>query len=359
MCNIAGYVGNKRAAPILIDLLRRQQWYDGCVCTGIATIHEGKLYTAKVVGDVDTFLRETDGINFPGTIGIAHSRPGGDCAEHAHPFVDNSGKLAYVANGTFSCTNNDEYIEISRQLMHGYFNKGHNITSAIDGDPNSMFSLPNGKVYHGTDSYAHHMGELVDNGMNLCQAMAEAFSTRPNGFVGVAIHADDPTTIAIGKMNCPMTVGLKGDETYIATTQFGFPEDIEFDTVFATPVNTVCAATAGELKVTKYKINNLKVESITADIFNKAYDLTENYLKGKKDNPVNLWDLEKLYNSEWKPIWQEPYIDSKFANPDGPILKPYPELSYQVLWAMQKEGKLRKVLGERSGKYPMWHFYLD
>ena len=37
------------------------------------------------------------------------------------------------------------------------------------------------------------------------------------------------------------------------------------------------------------------MERITADIYKNAYDLTEAYLKGQKDDPKNLWDLEKMY----------------------------------------------------------------
>ena len=41
MCNIAGYVGNKPAAPILLEMLRNQEGLAGGYYTGIATRHEG------------------------------------------------------------------------------------------------------------------------------------------------------------------------------------------------------------------------------------------------------------------------------------------------------------------------------
>ncbi len=75
MCNIAGYSGSKQAAPILLEMLRRQQPYDGDMSTGVATIYEGKLYSKKIVGDVDEFLRTIDLSELPGTIGIVHTRP--------------------------------------------------------------------------------------------------------------------------------------------------------------------------------------------------------------------------------------------------------------------------------------------
>ena len=100
MCVIAGYAGNKPAAPILVDMLRKQQFFDGSLSTGIATIHEGKLYWKKVLGDVDEFLKQVDLSELPGTIGIAHSRPDNNYVEFAHPYVSNNGKVAVVSNGT-------------------------------------------------------------------------------------------------------------------------------------------------------------------------------------------------------------------------------------------------------------------
>ena len=56
MCNIAGYVGTKPAAPILIEMMRREEGWDAGFYTGIATVSGGKLYTDKVVGDLDHLL---------------------------------------------------------------------------------------------------------------------------------------------------------------------------------------------------------------------------------------------------------------------------------------------------------------
>ena len=43
MCNISGYIGNQQAAPILIEMLRKQEGFCGGYYTGIVTYHEGKL----------------------------------------------------------------------------------------------------------------------------------------------------------------------------------------------------------------------------------------------------------------------------------------------------------------------------
>jgi len=96
MCNIAGYTGSKQAAPILIEMIKRQEKLDGGLSTGIATIHNGKIYTAKVTGDADELIKSTDAMNFPGTVGIIHSRPDNNYVEYAHPFISADKTCALV-----------------------------------------------------------------------------------------------------------------------------------------------------------------------------------------------------------------------------------------------------------------------
>ena len=47
MCNIAGYVGSKQAAPVLLEMLKKQEGFDSGFYTGIATIHEGKFFMPR------------------------------------------------------------------------------------------------------------------------------------------------------------------------------------------------------------------------------------------------------------------------------------------------------------------------
>ena len=88
MCTIAGYVGNRCAAPILIEMLKKEEGVDSGFYTGIATIHEGKIHYRKLVGDVKQLLEKTDAASLPGTIGFIHSRtPGNPWDFWAHPFT--------------------------------------------------------------------------------------------------------------------------------------------------------------------------------------------------------------------------------------------------------------------------------
>ena len=103
MCNIAGYVGNRDAAPILIEMMRREEGFAGGYYTGLATLDCGVIHHRKLTGNLSDLLAKTDSESLPGKIGIIHSRSksgGGDA--FAHPFCnfrDNEATLAYVANG--------------------------------------------------------------------------------------------------------------------------------------------------------------------------------------------------------------------------------------------------------------------
>ena len=45
MCNIAGYVGSRRAAPIIMEMLRREEGFAGGYYSGLATMCEGKIFS--------------------------------------------------------------------------------------------------------------------------------------------------------------------------------------------------------------------------------------------------------------------------------------------------------------------------
>ena len=100
MCNIAGYVGSRQAAPILVEMMKKQEGWDAGYYTGLATIDGGHLHMDKVVGDTAQLLKETQVLTFPGNIGIMHGRSrSAGSREWSHPFLGTGGKIAYVANG--------------------------------------------------------------------------------------------------------------------------------------------------------------------------------------------------------------------------------------------------------------------
>lgn len=354
MCNIAGYTGNRRAAPILIEMLKREQYFDGGVCTGIATIHEGKLYHAKVVGNVDELLKQTDAINFPGTVGIAHSRPGGTLASQAHPFVDADEKLALVLNGTLRGAGVPEFFEHSRDIMQAFLDRGIPIRSAIDRNGKHL-TLSNGLSYHDTEPYALMAGDNYKKGMPLDKALGEAIDELPADIVTLAIHVNEPGTIAVGRITRPMSIGVGDGETFLATTAIAFPENVKLRAVTYAPPATVCKATPGAFEITPHALKNVAVEDITPDKYHKAYTRLESLLIGMKDNPLSLYHFYSY--TAWRDIWSRPFVECKYVK-EGDLLKPTADLTYRILYSFYKEGRLRGVLKEKDGMN-LIHMWLE
>ena len=100
MCGIIGYIGAKKATPILINGLLRLE-YRGYDSAGISTVEQNGLSIMKDKGRVKN-LYDLDGINnLTGTIGIAHTRwatHGKPSKENSHPHLDNSNSFAVVHN---------------------------------------------------------------------------------------------------------------------------------------------------------------------------------------------------------------------------------------------------------------------
>ena len=101
MCGIVGYIGTKKACPILIAGLTRLE-YRGYDSAGISTIENNGLSIMKDKGRVSN-LSSLKGIDdLEGTIGIAHTRwatHGKPSRENSHPHQDNSKSFSVVHNG--------------------------------------------------------------------------------------------------------------------------------------------------------------------------------------------------------------------------------------------------------------------
>jgi glucosamine--fructose-6-phosphate aminotransferase (isomerizing) len=127
MCGIIGYVGNKKAAPILLEGLRLLAYrgYDSC---GIATSTTDELHVKKDVGEVEKVDAKLDFSQMPGFLGIAHSRwasVGRVTKANAHPHLDCKKGIAVVHNGTIT-----NYPKLKKMLER----KGHVLISETDSE---------------------------------------------------------------------------------------------------------------------------------------------------------------------------------------------------------------------------------
>ena len=101
MCGIIGYIGERDAAPILLDGLRRME-YRGYDSAGVGTVEGASLFVKKGTGRVDDIHRKLNFLDLTGRAGIGHTRwatHGGVTRENAHPQTSCNHEVAVVHNG--------------------------------------------------------------------------------------------------------------------------------------------------------------------------------------------------------------------------------------------------------------------
>jgi len=349
MCIIAGYAGNKPAAPILIEMLKKAEYIDGGLSTGIATIHEGKLYMRKVLGDVDTLLRETDALSLPGATGIIHSRTGNNYLSHAHPQLSSDGKLATVDNGTMNPVFCEEFAALSNRIMDEFKAKGIEIKSEVD-EPLGYKVLSNGHGYHETELWPLYIGERVKKSTaealrdGVAEATREILSILPADIIIASVHALVPDTITLGTVTRPMSVGIGDGECFMCTAALALPEYVQKRPVVFIPPTTVARVTPSGVNILSTSIEGTNVEQIDFRTARLVREDMEKRLKVGEENAISIYDLP--FYTEWNEFWHKPLIDCKFKNDNTTFpLKPFASLIYEGLWSFHKEGRLRYKVG--------------
>ena len=324
MCNIAGYVGNRAAAPILLEMMRRQEGLCGGYYTGLATIHEGKIYYAKLTGDVEQLTALTDAASLPGSIGIIHSRSqsgGGD--RWAHPFVhETQGGIreAYVANGAAGCfaSGSQAANQLTAELLHQGFKMHSREAVQIEGYP----TLPDGTGVHMSDAMCQLISRNVDGGMTPDTAMAEAYLQMPGELVGLLLSLTDPKGIAWSRVNMPMSVAFFHHGAYLASAAMEIPGDARE----AVPLPPCASGMvyADHFTVRPYRKLPGVVAPITATVRKRAYD---RMCKAMAESSMDISALQDVV---------APLSDKADCIPMTLLV-------YDVLGALKKEGRLKRM----------------
>ena len=321
MCNIAGYVGNKPAAPILIDMMRREEGWDAGCYTGIVTIHEGRMDFVKMTGDLNHLLENSHAADLQGCIGLLHSRtPSGGDDEWAHPFIGHhEGKsyTAYVANGYqgFFSDRLNEANKIASQLE----NSGYSFSSRTVQQIGQYPTLSNGDSVHMSDVMAQLITHKVIQGNDVSKAMSLAFCEMPAEIVGLLISLTEPECIAWSRINMPMFVAFAPHGAYLASTPQAFPNDA------GEPI-LLPACSSGNVycdhwNVKPYPIPPAKVASITPRVWHEAYTVIKSTLV---NGPKTVPELVRIV---------KPLFGPADCSPNAAVV-------YSVLYELQKQNKL-------------------
>ena len=120
MCGIVGFIGQRQAAPILLDGLSKLE-YRGYDSAGLA-VRDGKkeIEVVKAKGRLKVLAEKTnDGKSLKGNCGIGHTRwatHGEPSETNAHPHVADDGTVTAVHNGII-----EDYQELKEKLIrHEY-----------------------------------------------------------------------------------------------------------------------------------------------------------------------------------------------------------------------------------------------
>lgn len=218
MCGIVGYIGTKKASPILINGLLRLE-YRGYDSAGISTIEKDGLSIMKDKGRVKN-LNNLPGIDdLEGTIGIAHTRwatHGKPSKENSHPHMDNSKTFSVVHNGII-----ENYNELRKLLI----NNGYTFYSQTDTE-----IIPN--LIH----YYYSKGDNNDS-FRFLRAVKNACSDLKGSFALEIICKNDPNNMIVVRKDSPLVIGKGNGENYISsdipailsfTREFYLLEDLEF-----------------------------------------------------------------------------------------------------------------------------------
>lgn len=198
MCGIVGYIGNKKATPILINGLLRLE-YRGYDSAGISTIENDGLSIMKDKGRVKN-LYDIPGIDdLEGTIGIAHTRwatHGKPSKENSHPHQDNSKSFSVVHNGII-----ENYNELRKFLTdNGYTFYSQTDTEVI---PNLIH------YYYSKDNN--------NDDEKILRAVQCAVKDLKGSFAIEVISKYDKDHMIVVRKDSPLVIGTNEDENYISS----------------------------------------------------------------------------------------------------------------------------------------------
>ena len=195
MCGIVGYIGKRKAYPILIKGLHRLE-YRGYDSAGVALINgKGQLniYKSKgKVSELEAFAADKD---TDGCIGIAHTRwatHGEPNTINAHPHYSESERLAIIHNGI---------IENYAVLKAGLQKEGYTFKS--DTDTEVLVQLI---------EYTQ-----LDKQVDLKTAVQLALQQVIGAYAIAVLDKTHPDTLIAARKGSPLVVGIGEHEYFLAS----------------------------------------------------------------------------------------------------------------------------------------------
>lgn len=192
MCGIVGCVLDKKAAPIIIDSIKKLE-YRGYDSVGIATVTDS-INVKKGSGKIKEVDDEIKLKDIDGNIGIAHVRwatHGNPTKENAHPHCDCKNKISVVHNGII-----ENYKELRQELL----NEGHVFKSETD-----------------TEVIPHLIEKYMDESLDLLKSVQRTVKRLIGSYALAVLSSDEPDRIIGARNESPLIVGVSDHGNYLAS----------------------------------------------------------------------------------------------------------------------------------------------
>ena len=194
MCGIIGIIGEKDAAPLIVEGLRRLE-YRGYDSTGVATLNNGKLERRLAKGKLINLEAELRKAPLSGTIGIGHTRwatHGQPTQGNAHPHKTD--KVAVVHNGII-----ENYAALKEEL--------ENLQVRFETETD-------------TEVVAHLVTYYIEQGMSPHEAANRTFSRLEGAYALVLIFSGEDNLMIACRQGTPLAVGYGDGEMFVASDSY-------------------------------------------------------------------------------------------------------------------------------------------
>jgi len=191
MCGIVAYLGEKKAAPILLEGLKRLE-YRGYDSAGIAIQNDHGLEIIKRSGKIHNLATVVNKKIPTGNVGIGHTRwatHGEPNKKNAHPHTDGDKNIALIHNGII-----ENYASLKKALQ----TKGHKFRTDTD-----------------TEVIAHLIDEMYKGDFE--DAFRNALEELRGTYGLAVITKYDPDKIFVARKGSPIVVGVGDGEFFVAS----------------------------------------------------------------------------------------------------------------------------------------------
>lgn len=226
MCGIVGYSGDRPAANIVREGLRRLE-YRGYDSAGVAVINSGLLACKRAgkLGNLEKAVAEltangTDGGLATGTTAVGHTRwatHGPPTDRNAHPHQSSDGRVAVIHNGI---------IENFAVLRAELETSGVELTS--DTDTECVAHLLAAELTAPEEGSPDQTGGVSGEpaaggrGERLAEAMRAVCRRLAGAFTLLAVDREAPGVVVGARRDSPLVVGRGVDENFLASDVAAF-----------------------------------------------------------------------------------------------------------------------------------------